>query len=85
MTTEELHEIVEQIKNIKSHPQTLTTINMCEVAKQSYTLKGIKLARVNPSTLLRTDGKIQLGALYIPAGKSCFWAGATAKMKAVFI
>ena len=57
MTTEELHEIIEQIKNIKFHLQTLTMINTCEVAKQSC----------------------------IPAGKSCFWAGATAKMKAVFI
>ena len=57
MTSEELHEIVEQIKNIKSHLQTLTMINTCEVAKQSCIL----------------------------ARKSCFWAGATAKMKPVFI
>ena len=57
MTTEELHEIIEQIKNIKFHPQTLTMINTREVTKQSCTL----------------------------AGKSCFWAGATAKIKAVFI
>ncbi len=55
MTTEELHEIIEQIKNIKLHLQSLTMINTCEVAKQSC----------------------------IPAGKSCFWAGATAKMKPV--
>jgi hypothetical protein len=46
MTTEELHEIIEQMKNIKFHPQTLTMINTCEVAKQSYTLKGIKFPRV---------------------------------------
>jgi hypothetical protein len=38
MTTEELHEIIEQIKNIKFHPQTLTMINTREVTKQSCTL-----------------------------------------------
>ena len=38
MTNEEFHEIVEQIKKIKFHLQTLTMINICEVAKQSYIL-----------------------------------------------